>query len=229
MSFKNLCKKNWLLLLSVTLVSGCGFPEMAITHIGGDLTPGDFNYPKQNPAPMRTLVISGTASPSLKLQLVAHYLTNGSTFCTSTPSFIAGAVEGATRPTSVSIPLQIIRNGDSYSTNAVVDQFIPGKCDWQFGYVTANLSKGNFVSMPNLIIRARDGWHTPYVETVTENGTDAPVVLRCEFQRLSSDDSHTQSNACITRTGIKNHDKREHHFLNKTKSVEANFIDDDGS
>jgi hypothetical protein len=208
--------RAWPALLALA-AAGCGAPEMIGTHIGGDLAPGDFNYPARNPQPARTIVIAGQVAPKLELELVAHYLTDGSAMCSSTSSFIAGAVEGARRPSAVSVPLQVSRQGDSYSATVTVDAFVPGRCDWRFGYVTARVSKGGVSSFPNIILRARDGLGGPSVEAATHNSADTPVVWHC---RLGGPVS-----ACGNwpRTG---QEKIEQRYSPATARMTANFLDD---
>jgi len=210
------------LLAVVLALFGCGAPQMAVTHIGGDLTPSDFKYPDKNPTPSQSFVINGVITGELDVKLTALYITNGSTFCRTTSSFIAGSVEGATSPSLAELPLPLMRDGNRFSAAVTVDAFLPGACGWQFSGVSANVSRNGQKSISNLIIRAKDMWNTPPAITAS----NVPVTLRCDFRVVANDNSHRFTNACFTRAGMKNHDVREYRFSPDTRVVTANFLDE---
>jgi hypothetical protein len=213
--------------LMLVACTGCGAPAMIGTHIGGDLQPSDSGYPAVNAGAAQAIEIGGTLAPALQLKLTAHYLTDGSSGCKSSPTFIAGAVEGVSFASSISVPVALERRGEHYSAKVMVDQFQPGRCDWRFGYVSAEVSKGPLVSIENIILRARDGWNTPFTNTGRANSYDTPVLLRCSFRRLENIGPNARGNACIMPGDLKHPDKIEHYFKTATAHYAASFIDVD--
>ena len=165
----------------------------------------------------------------MELKLTAHYLTDGKLGCKTAPTFIAGAVEGAYFPSSVSVPLVLQRHGDQYVTTFQVDEFVPGYCDWRFGYIDALVLKDGKTSISNVIVRARDGWNTPHVNTATENSLDQPVNLHCDFRGIPRDTPGYRANACSGKSAMRKEHKREHFLTDATTQIIANFIDDEAS
>jgi len=193
------------------------------THIGGELQSGEFNYPSSNPTPQHLITIEIAAPATVDIQLRAVYLTDGRMTCRSTPTFIAGSVEGATFPSAVSIPVALRNVSNVRNGTLIVDAFEPGKCDWQFGYLEAILIKGSLVSLPNIVVRGRDGWNTKYQQTAYANSLATPVALRCDFRGLEQDGKNVRSNACA----LPNPDrpKREQYLSPETSVVRLEVED----
>jgi len=219
----NLTKTSFLPALCAVACVSCAIP----LHTGGDLTSSDLHYPDRSPHPERFIQLSGTVPASMQLKLIAYYLTDGRTGCRTSPSFIAGFVEGVSSSSAASVPLKLQMNGEQYSATIATDEFLPGYCDWRFGYVTAVVSKDGKTSIPNIIIRARDGWNTPYENTESGNSLDLPVNLHCDFRQLANDTPNIQSNACVSPRPQQQQYKREHFYTAATTKVVANFIDDE--
>ena len=167
------------------------------THIGGDLHPGESGYPSSNLHPQHLIRIEVAAPATVDIQLWASYETDGRNACRSTPTLIAGMVEGATFPSSVSIPVALRSVGNEQRGTLIVDAFEPGKCDWQFSSLHVILSKGSLVSLPNLIVDVPDVLNKKYQENAYANSLATPVVLTCDFRYLERDGAGSHTNACV--------------------------------
>lgn len=212
----------WTVLILLPL-SSCNPLFGMYTHIGRELQAGDLNYPSLNPTPQRFVTIEIAAPATVDIQLRAFYLTDGRETCRSASSFIAGSVEGATSPSAVSIPVALSNVGNGREGILAVDAFKPGRCDWQFGYLEAILIKGSLVSLPNIVVRGRDGWKMEYAQTAYANSSATPVTLRCDFRGLEHQGKNVRSNACA----LPNPDrpKREQYLSLETSVVRLEVED----
>lgn len=86
---------------------------------------GDRNFPEENPRPLQTFVLKGSADP--KLDLV--FYTTWSVY-SSEPDCEWGHVG-----LFVAIPLRVTWNGDRFNGVVALDGMLPGRCHWRFGDV----------------------------------------------------------------------------------------------
>lgn len=220
------------------LLSGC-----TTTHISKTLAPSDASQPYGNPFPKHIVTIHGAVSKSLNIKLSAYYITtNPSPACQSTPTYTAGAIEGAIFPSQVSVPLTISRSGNKFSAQFIVDYFLPGLCEWRFSDVSAEVSKNSLVSIPNRVIinipkKKTNPFGNPNTgifhitdnspsskETWGYNSRNTPVVWRCRFSRLVHLRNGDRRFACDE--DVEKHKSKYQQLLNSTtNSVEVDFID----
>ena len=210
-----------LVLVSVVVafVAGC-----TTARIGSDLSSSDPDYPVENSSPTRIIDIHGMLPSSLDVKLTANYGATKREGCEYTPTFIAGAVEGVFFPICLGVPLTISRDGERFSARLIVDRFKPGRCGWEFLGVSAQVSKGETVSLANLIVRNLRGRISDNNESWVANSQHTPVVWRCRFSRLADLRKGTLAFAC-GEDARKNRDKHRHLLNAESKTVEVKFID----
>jgi hypothetical protein len=189
-------------------------------RIVGPLSSSDPDYPHVNPSPARFVQVHGTLSRTLDLSLTADYMATTRLGCTATSSFIAGAIEGATGPMKVRVPMPIARDRDKYTTQFAFDQFLPGRCGWHFFGVTAQVSKSGRSSGGNIVRVPETGTK----ETWNYNSKDTPVVWLCRFGPLAKLPPAASGFACVE--GARDHMDKSVHILGPTStSIEADVID----
>jgi hypothetical protein len=196
--------------LAVTLgiVAGC-------EHLGNPVVSAhDSRYPAHNPAPTRTVTITGTVASTLGITLTANYFGSVKADCWVSPLYAAGGFEGATIPLRVEVPIRLRPTGDRFTGTFSVDAFLPGKCDWHFGSVTMQVVKGKLVTAPFLIASANDPWKT--TEYKGNNSSDAPLILPC---RLHGDIGYS----CLPALDV----KHAQVLIDTTTTVVATVLDDE--
>ena len=209
-----------LLTLFIASLTGC-----TTARIGSYLSPSDLDYPVENASPTRIVTIHGMLSPSLDIKLTAHYSATKYEGCRYTPTFIAGAIEGATFPIGLGMPLKISREREKYSTVFMVDRFQRGRCEWIFTSVSAEVSKAGLASFANNIV-LNIGNRQPYNQENWwgSNSMDTAVVWRCRFSQLANRPKEIAMFVC-DEEARKHQDKNQHLLNSATKTIEANFID----
>jgi hypothetical protein len=102
-----------------------------------NVTPGDWNYPQQNPHPSKFLSVHGTMDPSLDIDFRMQWRAENPR-CWWAASWIEGAFPRYTAWTELAIP----RQGDKFSTRIPIDGVLPGRCQWSFAGVRFAGGKG---------------------------------------------------------------------------------------
>jgi hypothetical protein len=111
------------LVLGLSISPGCS---------GGNVAPGDRDYPADNPAPKNYLWLHGTIDPSLDINFRIQWLADNPG-CRYTASWI----EHVFVPYYASSPLPIDdRHGNSFSTRVPIDGVLSGRCEWRFAGVS---------------------------------------------------------------------------------------------
>jgi hypothetical protein len=194
------------------IVTAALIPLFGCSHLGSpEQKPGSPNYPALNPGASRTVMISGSVSPTLGLSLSATYIGNVSADCWTSPPFSGGSFEGTARPLQVTVPLPVTRSKDRYTTSFVVDRFLPGRCGWHFAHVEATIQKGSKTSLPTEFIHA---YGLGATETKTVNSSGEPVTLLCR--------SHGEAEFnCVPPFGT----KLDQWLVDTIYTVQANIID----
>lgn len=199
--------------LSISMAALLSASGCTTARVGGPLTPTDSDYPSENRSAARNVRVQGSIPRSLDLKLDAAYMAVRRTGCTETPTFIAGAVSGATFPMTIRVPMEIARVGSAYTADFAVDRFHAGRCGWHFFGVIAEVSKAGRSHASNSIVRVAEAGTK---EGSGYNSRNTPVIWRCRSFAASGF-------ACLPSDGDK-----YLHLLNSTStSVDANFIDED--
>jgi hypothetical protein len=200
-------------------------------RVAGPLSQSDPDYPSENPSPARIVRVHGTISAPLTLSLTADYAATPRVGCTATSSWVAGAIEGATWPLTVRLPIDLAQHGNEYTAELAVDRFLPGRCGWHFSGVSAQVSKATQSTSRNSVIRIPDG-HTP--ESSHYNSEPTAVVWRCRFPSGTSGPSAPSSSATRFASAVacaapardpEHQGKRQQILTETTTSVEFNVID----
>lgn len=116
-------------------IRACAFFAADYPH--RDVLPFQPNFPRLNPHPMRSLLITGTMPSSLPIRFVAYYAATlprlgqkGYRSCYRSVPL------GPSPPLHVTEPLQIVRHGVYYEASVTVDKYEPGYCGWRLASVT---------------------------------------------------------------------------------------------
>lgn len=193
-------------------------------RIGETLSPDDPDFPRVNPAAVRTVEIRGRVAPTLQLRLFANYVATNSEGCSWTPTLITGAFEGASFLIGHSEPLAIVRDGERFSARFTVDRFEPGRCGWTFGGVSAAVSKGVLRSVQGLVVRNASERPGSGKDTWYSNARDTPVVWRCRFSPLADAREGEERFAC-GEMRQEHRSKDEHRLTATARVVEFVVID----
>lgn len=108
-------------LLAVSWIAGCN---------GQNISPNDSDYPQQNPAPTKFLLIHGTIDASLDVNFRIRWRAENP-HC----KYAASWIEGAFAPYTAWSTLAIARQGDKFSARVPIDGVLPGRCQWDFAGV----------------------------------------------------------------------------------------------
>jgi hypothetical protein len=104
------------------------------------LTPGDPDYPVENPKSNDVIALTVIVPSTVSVSVNAAYratLASG-TSCDRVVGF------GATGRINLTLPISLIREGDTYRGSVAIDRFMPGNCGWQFSGVGFEASKEPF-------------------------------------------------------------------------------------
>jgi hypothetical protein len=104
-----------------------GFGLIAACH---NVNLGDNDYPLQNPAPTKLLLIHGTIDASLDIKFRIRWRAENP-HC----RYAASWIEGAFAPYTAWSTLAIARQGDKFSARVPIDGVLPGRCQWGFAGV----------------------------------------------------------------------------------------------
>jgi len=216
--------RNWLLATCFAAFCGC-----TISKHGNNLEASDPDYPEANASASQRVFIRGLVPPTFDLALDAIYSADyWSGRCNFYPD-TGAALNGASFPKSVRLPLKLDRESDTYKTEAVVDRYLPGYCGWRFSGVVAKLSKRELRSISNLVVSPlRDSY--PYEslrpkESWASNSQPTAVVLRCDFRRVVSLKGKGEANACALNDDLAHKLKRVHLLRSSDTFVEVRFVD----
>lgn len=213
-------KVKFILLIVLLVLGACIGGKFSRTGTA-ELSKSDRNYPDKNPKPARVIPLAGSISPAFEVKLYSIYRTRDKG-CRITINFI----EGVSRQTRVSLPLEVTRDGDHISTSITLDLFKPGSCDWRFYRVVGVVSKG-----------AQQGYYPMNVawlqselpETWVYNSNPDPATIRCKFSILSGAKENITRNPCAVGHDIRriSREKSSHVITSKTKRIAIRIIDMD--
>lgn len=204
----------------MAILTGC-----TSARVGGELLPSDRDFPELNSSPERRVVIHGSLPSALDAKFTAYYSASEYSGCRYSPTFLAGAVEGVTFPIGTSLPLKVVRDGERYSVDLIVDRFKLGRCGWKFSGVSAEISKSGVVSLANAVVLNKER-QSSKVEEWGFNSQDVAVVWRCKFNGLTDRPKDQRFFAC-GGYAQKYKDKGQHLLNAVSKTVEVDFIDMD--
>jgi hypothetical protein len=114
------------------------------TAVGGNVNPGDRDYPALNSNAHTKIVVSGRAPEKWKLHLVAYYYPKeGGILNPSTGGLVCGwAVgPGVSLPYSITYGLTVHRHGDTYTAEMPMDRYEEGHCGWHLSMVGYTIVK----------------------------------------------------------------------------------------
>lgn len=209
----------WIGLL-MAFLTGC-----TSSRVGGELLPNDRDFPELNASPERRVVIHGSLPSAFDAKFIAYYRASEYSGCRYSPTFLAGAVEGVSFPIGTSLPLKVVREGERYSVDLIVDHFKLGRCGWKFSGVSAEISKSGVVSLANTIVLNKE-LQSSKSEEWGFNSQDVAVVWRCKFDGLTDRPKEQRIFAC-GGFAQKYRDKGQHLLNSVSKTVEVDFIDMD--
>lgn len=164
---------------------------------------GDFNYPDINTKPTRFFKVKGTTSPTLKHSMTAVYSvpekTKGCSYLQT--NIIEGHIR---RAFSVEVPVELMRKGSKFAAEIQVDRFKKkkGSCIWQFTYLKLTTSKGDMVSIPDILLSQPSElwWKQENVakskQRYKRNWDESPVILVCDFSIFNKLRKGSKVSAC---------------------------------
>lgn len=159
-----------LLWAFASLIIGATLATMAHAD-GGNVQPGDADYPATNPTPTKFIRIHGTIDGSFDMSFsIVWNATNP--VCKYTTNQRAGA----TAPYSTITPLPAQRNGEKFDINLAVDGKLAGRCGWKFVIVYLVGKDGFLKSLIQTNTLASDLGPSP-------NGI---VDLRCDTKQIGT-------------------------------------------
>jgi hypothetical protein len=129
----------------VSTITACAEPTRNIEK-------GDRDYPISNPNPKSFIFLHGTIEPSLDVKASAvwsvPYAGIHAEKTKDSCTYYINRLEGVTERYTVSEPLTLEREGDSFSVKVARDGMLPGRCGWGlFGIQISVGSQGKFGSL----------------------------------------------------------------------------------
>jgi hypothetical protein len=121
---------------------GCDLPQSTENSKPGELKPGDTNYPSPTVNPVRVIQLIGSGLDLTNMSFRVVYVSDPN-LC----QYKAGL--GVYLKYGLAFPIEMVRSGDSYRGNIVVDKFVPGHCGWRFDRVDAQ-ADGNYRQLASI-------------------------------------------------------------------------------
>jgi hypothetical protein len=110
-----------------------------------EVRPGERDYPERNPHPKHQFLLTAVVPPSLSMRFTAVYRASATAGDTQSSGTSCQREVGfaVMAPLHLPEPIRLSPSGDRRSSATIVlDQYLPGRCDWMFstiGYFIENL------------------------------------------------------------------------------------------
>jgi hypothetical protein len=148
---------------------------------GGNVKPGQADYPVPNPAPKSFLFLHGTIDTPLDIDFRIQWHAEAPR-C----RYATSRIEGAYTWYTAWSPLTVARQGTSFSARVPIDGMLPGGCQWRFGGVTFG---------------GKTGYRTALIATNSQplnpgQSANGVVELRCRWDHAQGHDGDDRSLSC---------------------------------